>query len=75
MQGEYESMKVLHTVTPDFAPKPIAWGTFKSNHDLHFSSAISTIWTMNCPRWNNSLHALHNSTETQYHRPEILGFM
>lgn len=29
-------MKVLHTVTPDFAPKPIAWGTFKSNHDLHF---------------------------------------
>jgi len=36
MQGEYESMKVLHTVTPDFAPKPIAWGTFKSNHDLHF---------------------------------------
>lgn len=36
MQGEYESMKVLHTMTPDFAPKPIAWGTFKSNHDLHF---------------------------------------
>ena len=36
MEGEFESMKVLHGVTPDFAPKPIAWGTFKSNSDLHF---------------------------------------
>ena len=36
MEGEYESMKVVHAVTPDFAPKPFHWGTFKSNPDLHF---------------------------------------
>jgi protein-ribulosamine 3-kinase len=36
MEGEFESMKVIHTTTPDFAPKPIAWGTFKSNPELHF---------------------------------------
>ena len=36
MEGEYESMKVLHAVTPRFAPKPIAWGAFKSNPDQHF---------------------------------------
>jgi protein-ribulosamine 3-kinase len=36
LEGEFESMKVIYAVTPDFAPKPIAWGTFKSNPDLHF---------------------------------------
>ena len=36
MEGEFESMKVLNMVTPKFAPKPIAWGTFKSNPNLHF---------------------------------------
>ncbi|TVY14339.1 Ketosamine-3-kinase [Lachnellula arida] len=36
MEGEYESMKVIHQVTPIFAPKPIAWGTYKSNPDIHF---------------------------------------
>lgn len=36
MEGEFESMKVIHAVTPEFAPKPLAWGTFKSNPDQHF---------------------------------------
>ena len=36
MKGEFESMKVLHSVTPDFAPNPLTWGTFKSNPGLHF---------------------------------------
>lgn len=36
VEGEFESMKVLHAVTPKFAPKPVSWGTFKSNPDLHF---------------------------------------
>lgn len=36
MEGEYDSMKILHSLTPDFAPKPIALGTSKSNQDLHF---------------------------------------
>ena len=36
MEGEFESMKVLNAVTPNLTPKPIAWGTFESNRDLHF---------------------------------------
>jgi protein-ribulosamine 3-kinase len=32
MKGEYESMKVLYSVTPHFCPKPLTHGTFKSLH-------------------------------------------
>ena len=36
MQGEFESMKAIHTLSPDFAPKPLAWGTYRSIPDTHF---------------------------------------
>jgi protein-ribulosamine 3-kinase len=36
VHGEYESMKAIYTVSPDFAPKPIAWGTYESVPDVHF---------------------------------------
>lgn len=36
MEGEYESMKVLYSVTPHFRPRPLTYGTYKSNSDLHF---------------------------------------
>ena len=36
MVGEYESMQSIYAVTPTFVPKPIAWGTFQSNDNLHF---------------------------------------
>lgn len=36
MRGEFESMRAIHAVSPMFAPNPIAWGTFKSNPELHF---------------------------------------
>ncbi|KAI9676501.1 MAG: hypothetical protein M1817_000659 [Caeruleum heppii] len=36
MEAEYESMKIIHAVTPDFCPEPIAWGTFKTSPDQHF---------------------------------------
>ncbi len=34
--GEYESMSAMHYVTPEFVPKPIAWGTYTSIPDTHF---------------------------------------
>lgn len=34
--GEYESMKAIHAVVPDFAPLPITWGTFQSSPDTYF---------------------------------------
>jgi fructosamine-3-kinase len=36
VEGEYESIAAIHKVKPGFCPKPRAWGTFKSNPDLHF---------------------------------------
>jgi protein-ribulosamine 3-kinase len=36
MKGEYESSKAINTVVYDFAPRPVGWGTFVSNPDVHF---------------------------------------
>jgi protein-ribulosamine 3-kinase len=36
VHGEFESMKAIHAVSPDFVPKPIAWGTYKTIPDTHF---------------------------------------
>jgi protein-ribulosamine 3-kinase len=36
LEGEFESMSVIHSITPSFAPKPITWGTFESDDKLHF---------------------------------------
>ena len=36
VEGEFESMAAIHAVSPMFAPKPTAWGTFKSNAELYF---------------------------------------
>jgi protein-ribulosamine 3-kinase len=36
VRGEFESMKEISTLLPDFAPKPIAWGTYKNIPGMHF---------------------------------------
>lgn len=36
LHGEFESMKAIHTLLPDFAPTPIAWGTYSTIPDTHF---------------------------------------
>lgn len=36
LHGEFESMKAIYTVLPNFAPKPIAWGSYHSIPDTHF---------------------------------------
>ena len=35
-EGEFESMKMLHSVSPEMIPKPIGYGTFEANDDIHF---------------------------------------
>ena len=27
-EGEFESLRAIHAITPDFAPKPYAWGKY-----------------------------------------------
>jgi protein-ribulosamine 3-kinase len=36
VRGELESMRAIHAQLPDFAPEPIAWGTYKTVADMHF---------------------------------------
>jgi protein-ribulosamine 3-kinase len=36
VHGEFESMKAIHSLLPDFAPEPIAWGTYQTIPDTHF---------------------------------------
>jgi protein-ribulosamine 3-kinase len=36
LSSEHESMKAIHSVTPDFIPKPIAWGKYESIPDTYF---------------------------------------
>ncbi|KAF2831012.1 hypothetical protein CC86DRAFT_377933 [Ophiobolus disseminans] len=34
--GEFEGIKALHQVVPKGVPRPVAWGTYKSNPNIHF---------------------------------------
>ncbi|KAI1116129.1 Fructosamine kinase-domain-containing protein [Nemania sp. NC0429] len=36
LKGEFASTSEIYEITPDFCPKPIAWGTFKTDEDSHF---------------------------------------
>jgi protein-ribulosamine 3-kinase len=36
LEGEFESTSAIHAVTPDFAPKPITWGSFKAIPNTHY---------------------------------------
>ncbi|KAK3312545.1 Fructosamine kinase-domain-containing protein [Apodospora peruviana] len=36
LKGEFEATSAIYTITPDFCPKPIAWGSLKWQPDAHF---------------------------------------
>ena len=36
VHGEFESMKEIYKVAPDFVPKPVAWGTYESSPNTSF---------------------------------------
>lgn len=36
VHSEFESMKAIHSLTPDFAPKPVAWGSYGSVQSTYF---------------------------------------
>jgi protein-ribulosamine 3-kinase len=36
VRGEYEGVSKLHEVIPEGVPRPVAWGTYKSQPDTHF---------------------------------------
>ena len=36
MLGEYISISTMYSTTRDLVPRPIDWGTYSSNPDIHF---------------------------------------
>ncbi len=36
MRSEFESMAAIYNVAPDFAPRPIAWGSYEAVPDTYF---------------------------------------
>ena len=36
VEGEFESMKALYKLSPDFVPQPLGWGTYQSDPKTHF---------------------------------------
>ena len=31
-EGEFESLKAIHAISPDFVPKPYTWGKYTQDH-------------------------------------------
>jgi len=36
VHGEFESMRAIHSVLPEFVPRPVAWSSFDAIQDTHF---------------------------------------
>lgn len=62
MHGAFESEKLLHEHNPDHVPRPIAWGTYKSQPDTHFfiSEFVDMLDDVPSSRaWASAVAALH----------------
>lgn len=65
LYSEFESMKSIHRLVPEFAPQPIAWGTYESIPETHFllSEYREMILEMPDPdRFAARLSALHQNS-------------
>ena len=36
LRSEFEGISAIHSVVPDFVPRAIAWGTYKSTTSMHY---------------------------------------
>lgn len=81
VHGEFESMKAIHALTPDFAPKPIAWGTYDSVPSTHFFLCEFREMTDDMPdphKFSSRLAKLHQSSASPngkfgFHLPTYSG--
>lgn len=83
VQGEYESMKAIYAVCPDFAPKPIAWGTYTDTPGTYFFLAEYRDMSGDMPQphemglWLASLHQGSTSPNGKFgfHIPTYTGHL
>ncbi|ODM17779.1 hypothetical protein SI65_06567 [Aspergillus cristatus] len=88
LYGEYTSMQEIHRVVPDFAPKPIAWGTYQNDLETHFflceyrDMVLARDEMPDPGRFTESLAALHQRSQTLslegkfgFHVPTYSGYL
>lgn len=67
IHGEFESMKAIHALMPDFAPKPMAWGTYETIPATHFLLCQYREMTDEMPdphKFTARLAALHQNSKS-----------
>jgi protein-ribulosamine 3-kinase len=81
MNAEFESMSAIYALLPDFAPKPIAWGTYETVPDTHFFLCEYREMTEELPdahKFTARLAALHQNSKSPngrfgFHIPTFNG--
>ena len=72
VSGEFVSMSLLHEASPAMIPKPIAWGTYAADPDVHFFLCEFVIMTDDIPdeeklgRMLADLHSKNTSPNGKY---------
>ena len=77
LRGEYEGAKVIHNYTPDDIPRPVAWGTYKSDPDTHFYLCEFMNMTEKLPdirKFSAMLAKLHRDSMDDPKAPDKFGF-
>lgn len=67
LSSEHESMKAIHSVTPDFVPEPIVWGKYESIPDTYFLLTEFRDMRPDMPdpdKFAARLSALHQNSES-----------
>ncbi|KAH6611491.1 hypothetical protein Trco_001511 [Trichoderma cornu-damae] len=72
LRGEFESTSTIHSITPEFCPKPIGWGTFEKDSKSHFYICKFYDFVEGVPEPGSfceklaRLHASHSSPEGKF---------
>ncbi|KAK1761730.1 Fructosamine kinase-domain-containing protein [Phialemonium atrogriseum] len=72
LKGEFASTSAIYSITPDFCPKPLAWGTFQDDPESHFYLCKFYDFTEGLPEPISfckklaRLHSSHTSPEGKF---------
>lgn len=62
MEGTFASESALHSIVPEYVPKPLSWGTYKSEPDIHYyiCDFVDMLDELpNAHKWGETISKLH----------------
>ncbi|KAI0095563.1 Fructosamine/Ketosamine-3-kinase [Nemania sp. FL0031] len=77
LKGEYRGAKTIHKYTPNGIPRPVAWGTYKSDPNTHFYLCEFVDLTKDLPNvhaFSSLLAQLHRNSAEDRDAPSQFGF-